>query len=173
MRLAFKQAAKRMAGTRCGSAETAAYCGDIGGVQRRSWAAARGAGAKARKGGGKLKIYNCNFSICCCLASWRLGDGSSFIREISRLGMGMVPLFGCGGPVRAFFRFTMVSQAVKVANMDGFAKIRENPRFSLDNLRLYANLLRVTTWHAGLGGDGTKAGLSRTTPRGIQVNPSD
>jgi hypothetical protein len=67
--------------------------------------------------------------------------------------------FGCGGPVRAFFRFTMVSQAAQVANDKHFARIRKNPRFSLDPLRLYANLWLVTTWHVWPGGDGAKTGF--------------
>ena len=46
-----------------------------------------------------------------------------------------------------------------MAKHKGFAKICKNPRFSLDPLRLYANLLRVTTWLIRPGGDGTKTGF--------------
>jgi hypothetical protein len=61
-------------------------------------------------------------------------------------------------------------QAAQVANDMGFAKIRENPRFPLDTLRLYANLLCVKARHVWPGGDRTKTGLSQTIPRAIQGN---
>jgi len=48
---------------------------------------------------------------------------------------------------------------MQAADCQGIALIRKNPRFSLDNPSLYANLLRVTTWHTGPGGDGTKPGF--------------
>ncbi|MGD0410131.1 MAG: hypothetical protein ABSC18_00375 [Verrucomicrobiota bacterium] len=111
-----------------------------------------------------MKIYNCKFSICYCLASWRLGDKSPFIREISRSGIGMVPHFACGGPLRAFFRFTMGWQDAQVANDEGLGRICLNPRFSLDSSRLYANLLCVTIGRRGPGGGGKKIPLSRAFP---------
>ena len=34
--------------------------------------------------------------------------------------------------------------------------LEKNPYFSVDNPRLYANLMHVTIWHIGSGGGGTK-----------------
>ena len=56
-----------------------------------------------------------------------------------------------------------------MANDQRFAKTCKNPRFSLDPVRLYANLLRVKIWLIGPGGGGRKAGIS---PCGVPVFPA-
>jgi len=46
-------------------------------------------------------------------------------------------------------------QAAQVANCEGVANSCRNPRFSLDNSRLYAKIMRVTIEHTGPDGGGT------------------
>jgi hypothetical protein len=53
----------------------------------------------------------------------------------------------------------MGGRDAQVANGQGFAKIIKNPRFFLDDPRLYAKIVRVTTEHIEPDGGGAKAGF--------------
>jgi hypothetical protein len=121
------------------------------------------------------------------------------VREIREI-RGSILCFSAAAP--GVFVVTIGWQCAQVTNYESFAKIGKNPRFSLDDSSLYANLLRVTTWHLWPGGGGTRTGVlggklhlgrscpakhgeksdspafsfaggcPQTTPRATQVNPS-